>query len=1229
MKKRILAFVLAAVMVFGNGNLVYAGENREENISQEKADDQNNTDEKKAATSEENREDTVKESETQNDSQAETKEENIESSAENAQAVEKSNELYEYTVDSETGEVTITKYLGNESVVVVPEQIENGKVVAIGGSAFYDCDDLTEVEIPGSVTSIGDYAFQGCENLSAITLNDGLEKIGMEFIEGTKVTELFIPKTVIDMACAVYNAKMLQKLTFGEGMEVLPDFSCANRELSQIELPETLKRIEDFAFSECYNLTKIEIPNNVTSIGAFAFLACRNLIQINLPPNIAFIGMFFIEGTPISELYVPKTVTDMKFALTGPENLKKVVFENGIVEIPAYACGWDHIEDQNITEVIIPDSVRKINQGAFKNCAELSEIDLPSGLEIIGYEAFSNCTKLENIKIPKNVQTIGDFAFSNCTGIKDICFFGKAPVFDGKNIFEYVIATAHYPSNDTGWEKVIQQNYGGNITWQSWEPEPSEEDSNLKLLINEDQFQAEYYSKNASTITSGYMTYTEIEDNYTPTQYVLNNILSFGWNKKFGFSDDAQIWETILLDIILQRSASEKTVQNWEEDILQLSDTLCMEALDRDISSLEDQISSANAGNINALLSEYENLKGISTGKSVLDDLMGAADTVGEFLESYATYVELRAFVNDDTAAFLKQMRNTSEYRDIPAFQRALDQVIQTISVDDANLVQLIIQEQASRTILTKAVNTAVGHAVEILIPGVGAVVDLTTETTICMMNTICGTEEQAQVNVYLYMIDRIDQAAEEAFLNAAEDCLASGGNSYQAVNGGLQFITDLSSYGVSVCRQWNRVISTDILSRIESGPYMSVNRPHYDMTNDYLNLGHASTEKEKNEYIEELCLDDEKFIDTVLRSMPGFAQAAWYEESGAAQNDAVSLVLFYVINPTTDSRVMYTQVVPTNSTVSFPDLGKKNGYVTPSTWYLDPECTQEADSSQKITGNTVFYTKWRPSIFYEQAASGGISIVSMNAEGGGIGGRAVRSADHGLFLAESTQMSGVTYEIPAYIDGYRVEALGDDIFAGCADASRVILPGTLLSISDSAFESLGTDTVYQYVEDSVAEEYVQEKQFPNTESTRELVFTETPEQLQIGQTVQLKLQQDGSCISDTVIWSSSDETVASVSNGTVTALKEGTAMISATVGGVTVSFELTVTVKSDVEKGDLNHDGTINVVDLMMSLHHVSGRTALEGDALTAADINGDGMVNVVDLMRMLHYVSGRNTSL
>lgn len=65
------------------------------------------------------------------------------------------------------------------------------------------------------------------------------------------------------------------------------------------------------------------------------------------------------------------------------------------------------------------------------------------------------------------------------------------------------------------------------------------------------------------------------------------------------------------------------------------------------------------------------------------------------------------------------------------------------------------------------------------------------------------------------------------------------------------------------------------------------------------------------------------------------------------------------------------------------------------------------------------------------------------------------------------------------------------------------------------------------------------------------------------------------------------------------------------------------------IETGNLNGDGDVNVVDLMMCLHYVSGREPLEGNALLAADINGDGVVNVVDLMRMLHFISGRSSTL
>lgn len=64
-----------------------------------------------------------------------------------------------------------------------------------------------------------------------------------------------------------------------------------------------------------------------------------------------------------------------------------------------------------------------------------------------------------------------------------------------------------------------------------------------------------------------------------------------------------------------------------------------------------------------------------------------------------------------------------------------------------------------------------------------------------------------------------------------------------------------------------------------------------------------------------------------------------------------------------------------------------------------------------------------------------------------------------------------------------------------------------------------------------------------------------------------------------------------------------------------------------DITKGDINSDNQITMADLMMCLHHVSGRTELTGNAFLAADIDDDGFIKMGDLMRILHHVSGRST--
>ena len=130
--------------------------------------------------------------------------------------------------------------------------------------AFQDCKGLTEVEISGSVTNIGTEAFEGCESLSTITLNDGLESVGRNFIGGTQVTELTVPKTVTSMNYALYGAQNLKKVSFGEGMEKIPGY--------------VFQRWNSYDPSS--KVEEIEVPKGVTTVGRSAFVNCSGVLEL-------------------------------------------------------------------------------------------------------------------------------------------------------------------------------------------------------------------------------------------------------------------------------------------------------------------------------------------------------------------------------------------------------------------------------------------------------------------------------------------------------------------------------------------------------------------------------------------------------------------------------------------------------------------------------------------------------------------------------------------------------------------------------------------------------------------------------------------------------------------------------------------------------------------------------------------------------------------------------------
>lgn len=114
---------------------------------------------------------------------------------------------------------------------------------------------------------------------------------------------------------------------------------------------------------------------------------------------------------------------------------------------------------------------------------------------------------------------------------------------------------------------------------------------------------------------------------------------------------------------------------------------------------------------------------------------------------------------------------------------------------------------------------------------------------------------------------------------------------------------------------------------------------------------------------------------------------------------------------------------------------------------------------------------------------------------------------------------------------------------------------------------------------------------------------------IEIGENLTLTAQILPEGANKTITWISSDESVATVENGVVTAKAWGTTTITATtVNGLSASCIVSVWMK-----GDVNNDGVVNVADVTITSNYIAG---LEPDnfSFEAADINGDGDITITD---------------
>lgn len=332
---------------------------------------------------------------------------------------------------------------------------------------------LETYKIPEGVTNIYG-AFDGSKNLKTVIIPESLENISMSSFEESSIytnplnwdEDVFY---VDDCLVKVDWKTKAEHITVRDGTRRIEAhaFACCES-VKSITIPDSVEIIGAQAFESCSSLEKIYIGSGVKKIGVAPFIfdvegrPCINLKSIEVSKSnkhyVSVDGVLFNKemteliqypiGKKQKEYVIPDSVTTLGYgAFCFCDELTKLTVGKGVTVIDdCMLFGCDNIET-----VILPDTLTKLDGGAFKYSG-IKYIDIPDSVTFLGCEAMTACERLETVNIGKGVSFIHECAIGGSSlrrinvDLRNKHFSSKDGVLFNKDKTELLL----YPANKSG-----------------------------------------------------------------------------------------------------------------------------------------------------------------------------------------------------------------------------------------------------------------------------------------------------------------------------------------------------------------------------------------------------------------------------------------------------------------------------------------------------------------------------------------------------------------------------------------------------------------------------------------------------------------------------------------------------------------------------------------------------------------------------------------------------------